>query len=55
MSDPKLRQSSVKNSCNSDNKSRLRNSGNCSKYELIEARTSELNLQKVLGLSSFIS
>lgn len=54
MSDPKLMQSSAKSSGNSD-KPDLRNSGDSSKYELIEAKSSELNLQKVLGLSSFIS
>ena len=54
MSDLKVMQGFVKNSGNSDNKSQLRNTGNSSKYELIEAKSSELKLQKVLGVSSFI-
>jgi len=54
MSAPKLMQAFVKNSDNIDNKPKIKNSGNSSKYELIEARVSEVNLQKVLGASSFI-
>ena len=54
MSDPKLRQNSPKSSRRGELKLQSISSSKSSKYELLEMRNSELNMQKVLSIANFI-